>query len=348
MCFSGYWSKGYVKKNIDVAGGLVNGAFGTVVHISESQNNDDDFPSAIHVEFDNANVGKIQRSKTRQRFSENSTVIEVQEDQFPLRLAWACTVHKVQGLTVDKAVVSLTKIFTAGQAYVALSRVRSLSGLIIEDFKESAIFCNKKIEDSFTESLGRLKIALLNVQSLKAHFQDVLAHKVLMNADCICLTETWLNADEKAQELQIPEFVFKHNPRAKCYDNSTALFTELKHQRGGGVGMYCSDKIKCNIITPEHWNLECLYFIVPHVNLTAALLYRPTTYKSDMFRQQLLHVIEEIEKHPGQKIIISEINGTTWIQSKCSKSNHRKGNINRSCLYERYGRHKCQCCTNLL
>ncbi|XP_042609822.1 uncharacterized protein LOC122142829 [Cyprinus carpio] len=166
-----------LKKNIDVADGLVNGAFGTVVYyITESQSNDDDFPSAIHVEFDDPNVGKIQRSKNPQRFSQNSTVIEVQEDQvtndggirrqFPLRLA-GCTVHKVQGLTVDRAVVSLKKIFTAGQAYVALSRVRSLSGLIIEDFKESAIFCNDKIElamkdmpklsmekDSFTESLG--------------------------------------------------------------------------------------------------------------------------------------------------------------------------------------------------
>ncbi|XP_048046234.1 LOW QUALITY PROTEIN: uncharacterized protein LOC125268187 [Megalobrama amblycephala] len=144
-----------LKKNLDVADGLVNGAFGTVVHISKSQQNDD-FPLAIHVEFDNPNVGKLQRSKTRQRFSQNSTVIEVQEDQvtndggvrrqFPLRLAWACTVHKVQGLTTEKAVVSLKKIFTAGQAYVALSRVRSLSGLIIEDFKESTIFCNDKIQ----------------------------------------------------------------------------------------------------------------------------------------------------------------------------------------------------------
>nr|XP_055041698.1 LOW QUALITY PROTEIN: uncharacterized protein LOC129429201 [Misgurnus anguillicaudatus] len=159
-CISlGVGARVMLKKNIDVADGLVNGAFGTVVHISESQKkgeDNEDLPSAIHVEFDNPIVGKIQRHRTRQTFSQNSTVINVQEDQvtndggirrqFPLRLAWACTVHKVQGLTVDKAVVSLNKIFTAGQAYVALSRVRSLDGLIIEDFKDVVIFCNDKIE----------------------------------------------------------------------------------------------------------------------------------------------------------------------------------------------------------
>jgi len=252
--------------------------------------------------------------------------------QFPLRLAWACTVHKVQGLTVDKAVVSLKKIFTAGQAYVALSRVRSLSGLIIEDFKESAIFCNDKIElalkdmpkfpleeYSSTKSFGTFRIMLVNVQSLKAHFQDVLAHKALMNADCICLTETWLNVEDKREEPQIPEFVFKHNPRAKCYDNSNAVFTDLKHQRGGGVGIYCSEKIECNIFTPENWNLEWLYFTVPHVNLTAALLYRPNSYKTDMFRQQLLQVIEEMEKHPGQKVIMGDFNEDIFTSSSVVK-----------------------------
>ena len=59
--------------------------------------------------------------------------------QVPVKLAWALTIHKCQGLTLDLAKVSLRGVFAEGQAYVALSRVRSLEGLQILDSSPNCV-----------------------------------------------------------------------------------------------------------------------------------------------------------------------------------------------------------------
>ena len=71
---------------------------------------------------------------------------EVTRLQFPLTLAWAMTVHKVQGLTLDEIVVDMTGgNFSPGQVYVAFSQVKSLSGLHILNFNPNAIRTNAKV-----------------------------------------------------------------------------------------------------------------------------------------------------------------------------------------------------------
>ncbi|XP_048257841.1 uncharacterized protein LOC125383536 [Haliotis rufescens] len=185
-----------ITKNIDTSDGLVNGVFGTISHISLTDG--EAFPSRIYVVFDNDKVSHKLRNlkETASALQTNSTPIAPLEEtvsnnggirrQFPLKLAWACTIHKVQGITVNKAVVSLGKIFAAGQAYVALSRVSSLGGLIIENFKESVIYCSEKVEAAVSsmpkfmnanqklhDGHATCTFIMQNIEGLQSHIQDL-------------------------------------------------------------------------------------------------------------------------------------------------------------------------------
>ena len=65
--------------------------------------------------------------------------------QLPLRLAWAITIHKSQGMSLDAAEIDLSHAFTPGMGYVALSRLRSLDGLYLKDMNKLALRVNSDI-----------------------------------------------------------------------------------------------------------------------------------------------------------------------------------------------------------
>jgi ATP-dependent exoDNAse (exonuclease V) alpha subunit len=74
--------------------------------------------------------------------------------QLPLRLAWAITVHKSQGMSLDSALMDLSEAFEYGQGYVALSRVRTLSGLYLRGFNVRALEVHPEVlekDEAFRE-----------------------------------------------------------------------------------------------------------------------------------------------------------------------------------------------------
>ena len=153
-------------RNIDTDAGLVNGAMGTVTEIMRSP--DSEIHSTIYIKFDNPNIGRIFSRRTNDISRDHDSIPiypinhefiymgrHIIRNQFPLALAWASTVHKVQGLSLDSAVIDLgSAVFDRGMAYVALSRLRTLQGLYLTSLDPSKI----QAYDSVIDEYERLKI----------------------------------------------------------------------------------------------------------------------------------------------------------------------------------------------
>ena len=119
----------------DPAGLFVNGTLGVVISFSRT----DGFPI-----IETFSGKRIKVTRTEWVLEENGKK-KASITQIPLRLAWAITVHKSQGMSLDSAVVDLSRAFEYGQGYVALSRVRRLSGLYLSGYNKRSLEVHPEI-----------------------------------------------------------------------------------------------------------------------------------------------------------------------------------------------------------
>jgi len=121
--------------NLDCDNGLVNGSRGVITSYDTSQ-------QSLTVKFLNGSELSFQRHEFV--YEEDGKVL-YKMIQFPFILAYALSIHKVQGCTLDYAIVDIGhSVFEASMSYVALSRVRSLEGLFLEAYQPYKIFCDKE------------------------------------------------------------------------------------------------------------------------------------------------------------------------------------------------------------
>lgn len=104
-------------------------------------------------------VEPVEWQNIRYQFDEESKEISSKQigrfKQYPLKAAWAITVHKSQGLTFDKAIIDVHAAFSQGQAYVALSRCRTLDGLVLSSPVSASVFMRDNAVDAYMNYISR-------------------------------------------------------------------------------------------------------------------------------------------------------------------------------------------------
>ncbi|CAF1331247.1 unnamed protein product [Rotaria sordida] len=323
-----------MTKNICVNDGLANGVTG---HIVEFVENDYAHVSHIIIKCDSPKVGRLHRVScphchgrdTICVIRENDSIDQQDFDvrskkaikQFPLRLSWAMTIHKAQGITVDQVVISTKDFFGSGMGYTALSRVRTLEGLFLIDVHFDKFYCNENVDrvlsqmkemkrkaPIFRDSSEFLNILFHNIEGLKCNFNAFRNHHVTQKADLICLAETWLNNNNnQINKFQINGYTLIHKSRSCSFSTNHPLHS----QKGGGVAIYFRKEISIKKIDScKHLNLEYITFEVEKNSTTIIVCYRSPQQSKNEF---LINLTEHLEQISIQKhiLLIGDLNEDT-------------------------------------
>jgi hypothetical protein len=216
--------------NNDSLGRWINGSIGRIADIDE----EDDEPDVVWVELSGGEVVDVRPHEWKMyKFSydkETSSIVSESIGsfrQYPLKLAWAVTIHKSQGLTFDNVVIDLGRgTFSHGQLYVALSRCTTMQGMVLKKpVQKRNVLLDRRVVAFVTQYQYRQALKEFPLEARLQVINSAINGKTP-------LAITYLKTrDEKSRRTIIPTFAGEMEYKGRKFPGVQAFCTDRQDER---------------------------------------------------------------------------------------------------------------------